>query len=482
MRTEKDFLGEMLLPADALYGVHSLRAKENFPDKSAFPLEWYQAMAIVKRACYMTAKEFYKKTKERFDTDLMNVKLIDESLLDILIESAAECEESLHSEHFIVPAISGGAGTSINMNMNEILTNLSLQKLGHKPGDYSFIDPIEHANIFQSTNDIVPTALRIAIMKLLNNLEESVNHSRVSIENIEKKYRDRLRMGYTQMQEAVPTTFGRLFSSYSDALSRDWWRISKCHERIKVVNLGGSAIGTSITLPRYFVTEVVRTLQQITGLPVTHGENLVDATNNLDPFVEVHGMLKAHAVNLEKMVNDLRLLSSDIFCVPEIEIPQKQAGSSIMPGKVNPVIPEFVISSVHRVYSNDSLITSLCAQGCLELNAYLPVIGSAFLESINLLIACNQTINSNLLKDLTINAETAESKVFKSPAITTALIPYIGYNKATEVAKYMKQNKKDIYKVNEDLKFIQESKLREILKPENLVRGGFSVKDLLEEC
>jgi aspartate ammonia-lyase len=164
--------------------------------------------------------------------------------------------------------------------------------------------------------------------------------------------------------------------------------------------------------------------------------------------------------------------------VPEIEIPQKQAGSSIMPGKVNPVIPEFVISSVHRVYSNDSLITSLCAQGCLELNAYLPIIGSAFLESINLLIACNKTLNLNLLKDLTVNAESAETRVFKSPTITTALIPYIGYNKATEVAKYMKQNKLDIYKVNEDLKFIEESKLREILKPENLIRGGFSVKDL----
>jgi len=480
MRTEKDFLGEKILPADVLYGIHSLRAKENFPNKSLFPIEWYQAMAVVKKACYLTAKDFYKKTRERYETDLLNLKLMDGAVLDLLIESASECEESLHFENFIIPAISGGAGTSINMNMNEILTNLSLIKLGHKPGDYTFIDPIEHANIFQSTNDTVPTALRIAIMKLLNMLEDSINITRASIENIEKTYRDTLRISYTQMQEAVPTTFGRLFSSYSDALSRDWWRISKCHERIKIVNLGGSAIGTSITVPRYFVTEVARTLQQITGLPVTHGENLVDATCNLDSFVEVHGMLKAHAVNLEKMVNDLRLLSSDVFYNKEIEIPQKQAGSSIMPGKINPVIPEFVISSVHRVYSNDSLITSLCAQGCLELNAYLPVIGHAFLESLNLLIACNQTLNSNLLKDLIINEDTAESKVFKSPSITTALIPYIGYNKATEITKYMKQNKKDIFKANEDLKFIEESKLKEILKPENLIRGGFSVKDLMD--
>ncbi len=193
------------------------------------------------------------------------------------------------------------------------------------------------------------------------------------MEKLEKKYRNTLRIAYTQMQEAVPSTYGRLFSSYSDALSRDWWRVSKCLERIKVVNLGGSAIGTSIAVPKYFVAEVVSRLQQITGLPVTRGENLSDATSNLDPFVEVHGILKAHAVTLEKMANDLRLLASDIHGGHSLSIPKKQTGSSIMPGKVNPVIPEYVISCAHRVYSNDQLIAGLSAQGCLELNAYLPL-------------------------------------------------------------------------------------------------------------
>ena len=200
------------------------------------------------------------------------------------------------------------------------------------------------------------------------------------------------------MQEAVPSTFGRLFSSYSDALSRDWWRVSKCLERIKVVNLGGSAIGTSVAVPKYFVSEVVARLQQLSGLPVTRGENLSDATSNLDPFVEVHGILKAHAVNLEKMVSDLRLLASDVYGTHSLTIPKKQVGSSIMPGKVNPVIPEYVISCAHRVYSNDQLIAGLSAQGCLELNAYLPVIGHAMLESLKLLISADNTAAAHLLQ------------------------------------------------------------------------------------
>ncbi len=269
------------------------------------------------------------------------------------------------------------------------IANRALQMTGHKPGDYDLIDPIEDANIFQSTNDVVPTALRVAAMQLLLELENAINELRKAMEELEKRYRNTLRIAYTQMQEAVPSTYGRLFSSYSDALSRDWWRVSKCLERIKVVNLGGSAIGTSIAVPRYFVAEVVPRLQQLTGLPVTRGENLSDATSNLDPFVEVHGILKAHAVTMEKMVSDLRLLASDIHGEHSLTIPKKQTGSSIMPGKVNPVIPEYVISCSHRVYSNDQLIAGLSAQGCLELNAYLPVIGHALLDSLKLLISAD---------------------------------------------------------------------------------------------
>lgn len=480
MRTEKDFLGEKKIPTDALYGIHSLRAKENFPDTGAFNVEWYKAMMTVKRACYVTSKEFFSKAAEKYDLSSTSIKYIDSSILDALIDSALRCEEGEYYDQFIVPAISGGAGTSINMNVNEILANLSLKKLGKKPGSYTIIDPIEHANIFQSTNDVVPTSLRIAIMRLLNHLEESINLLRSRIEEKEKKYRNVLRIGYTQMQEAVPTTFGKLFSTYNDALSRDWWRISKCYERIKVVNLGGSAIGTSITVPWFFVTEVVRVLQQLTGLPVTRGDNLSDVTSNLDPLAEVHGILKAHAVNLEKIANDLRLMSSDIHSADTIAIPQMQVGSSIMPGKINPVISEFVISSCHQVYSNDTLITQLAAQGCLELNAYLPVIGHSLLSSIRLLIACNDTLGNKTIKDLKINESQSEQLFLNSPSIVTVLLPYIGYNEASELAKYMKEKETDIFSANKEMKLLDQEKLSEILRPENILKGGYRLKNILD--
>jgi aspartate ammonia-lyase len=480
MRREKDFIGEMELDDNALYGIQSIRARDNFPDKTPFPIEWYKAMALTKRSCYLAAGEFFSEASQKYDLNKMHIRTVRNDCLDALVESAVECEEGNHFEHFIVPAVSGGAGTSINMNMNEILANRALQRLGFKPGEYSVIDPIEDANIFQSTNDVVPTALRIAAMQLLLTLEKSINDLRAASENLEKKYRDILRIAYTQMQEAVPSTFGRLFSSYSDALSRDWWRVSKCLERIKVVNLGGTAIGTSIAVPKYFVTEVVAKLQQLSGLPVTRGENLSEATSNLDPFVEVHGILKAHAVNLEKMVSDLRLLASDMHGVHSLSIPRKQVGSSIMPGKVNPVIPEYVISCAHRVYSNDQLIAQLSAQGCLELNAYLPVIGYAMLESLKLLISADDTAAINLLHGLEIESGISEAKVLSSPAIATVLLPFIGYKKAAEMAACMKESGLSVIEANAKLGYLKEERLKEILKPGNLVQGGYSLKDLEE--
>lgn len=480
MRREKDFIGEAELDDNVLYGIQSVRARDNFPDKTPFHVEWYKAMALTKRACYLAASDFFSKAAQKYDLGKMNIRTVQNEGLDALVESAVECEEGKHFEYFIVPAVSGGAGTSINMNMNEILANRALQKLGFKPGEYSIIDPIEDANIFQSTNDVVPTALRVASMQLLLTLEKSINGLRAESESLEKKYRDTLRIAYTQMQEAVPSTFGRLFSSYSDALSRDWWRVSKCLERIKVVNLGGTAVGTSIAVPKYFVTEVVARLQQLSGLPLTRGENLSEATSNLDPFVEVHGILKAHAVNLEKMVSDLRLLSSDVHGGHSLSIPNKQVGSSIMPGKINPVIPEYVISCAHRVYSNDQLIAQLAAQGCLELNAYLPIIGHAMLESLKLLISADNTAAKNLLTDLKIDTGIAEARVLASPSITTALLPFIGYNKAAEMAACMRNSDITIFEANKKLGFIKEEKLREILKPENLVQGGYRLQDLDE--
>jgi aspartate ammonia-lyase len=480
MRREKDFIGEKELDENALYGIHSVRARENFPDEGRFSEEWYRAMAVTKRACYLAAASFFEEAAQQYNLKSMNIRVVTAEKLDALSAAADECTAGKHFEHFIVPAISGGAGTSINMNMNEIITNRALQILGRKPGEYDLIDPIEDANIFQSTNDVVPTALRVAAMKLLTELEVSVNELRKRAEELEKRYRSVLRIGYTQMQEAVPTTYGRLFSSYSDALSRDWWRVSKCLERIKVVNLGGSAVGTSITVPRFFVAEVVTRLQQLTGLPVTRGENLSDATSNLDPLVEVHGIIKTHAVTMEKMAGDLRMLASDLHGRRALSIPARQAGSSVMPGKVNPVIPEFVISCSHRVYSNDQLVSSLSAQGCLELNAYLPLIGHTLLESIKTLIAADHSMAENMLSGLEIEAGEAEKQVMSSPAVTTALLPFIGYKKAATLAGMMKEERLTIFEANEKLGYVNPDKLTEILKPENLVQGGYRLKDIEE--
>ena len=479
MRTEKDIIGEKLIPKDALYGIHSIRARENFPYKSDFSIDWYKAIGITKLAIFNTYKKFKQAANNKYPEKKTLLNFISDDLLQKLTESASEIAGGRYFEYFIVPAILGGAGTSINMNVNEILANASLLKLNKRPGQYNIIDPVEHANVFQSTNDVIPTSLKVAVLELLTQLETSINNLRSKTEFLEKEHRNTLRIAYTQMQEAVPSSYGKLFSSYNDALSRDWWRVSKCFERIKSVNLGGTAIGTGITAPRFYIMEVVQELQNLTGLPVTRAENLEDNTSNHDSLVEIHATLKAHAVNLEKIVNDIRLLSSDLIGNKEIQIPRKQTGSSIMPSKVNPVITEYVISVAHTVYSNDQLISGLAAQGVLDLNAYLPVIGNALIESINLLIAANETLCENLFEGLKINKETALEKLFHSPAITTALIPYIGYNKSAKLADEMNKKGIDIFQSNIKLKLIEQEKLQHVLSLDSLLRTGFTIDDLL---
>jgi aspartate ammonia-lyase len=476
-RIEKDSLGEIKIPVEALYGIHAVRAKENFPDNHPFPVEWYKAVGLTKLACYRTYKRFKEAAINKLGNNL-TIKIIDNNILESLMAAAEEVADAKHFDQFIVPAIQGGAGTSINMNINEIIANVALLKTGNKCGEYNLIDPTEHANIYQSTNDVIPTALTVAVMKLLRELEESINSLRQKVEEYEKTNREKLRPGYTQMQEAVPSSFGLLFSAYNEALSRDWWRVSKCFERIKQVNLGGGAIGTGISIPRFFIIEVVPELRTLTGLQLSHSENLADATSNMDKWVEIHATLKAHAVNLEKMASDIRLLASDIASPKTITIPEKQVGSSIMPGKINPVIPEFAITVSHKVYSNDVLISSLSGQGALELNAYLPVIGATIIESLNLLISSNKTLLNNLFTGLVISESAGYLSLIHSPSITTALTPHIGYHKAAELAALMKEKKIDIFKANSHLKAIDENRLKTILEPGNLLKLGFSLDEI----
>ena len=476
-RTETDALGQKEIPADALYGIHSVRARENFPDTTPFPVEWYRATGIVKLACYNTYRSF-RNAASAYPEKLANLHIIKDKSLDALSICATEIGEGKYFDNFIVPAVQGGAGTSINMNINEIITNAALLKTGNKCGEYKLIDPVEDANIYQSTNDVIPSSLTVAVMQLLATLEGKINLLRQQAEAVEGSARDKLRPGFTQMQEAVPSSFGILFSTYNNALSRDWWRVSKCTERIKHINLGGGAAGTGLAIPRYFIMEVTSELRRLTGLPLAHAENMADATSNLDKWVEIHAILKAHAVNLEKITSDLRLLASDIAVRKSLTIPSKQVGSSIMPGKINPVIPEFVISAAHRVYSNDLLIASLSGLGTLDLNAYLPSAGCALIESLKLLIACNDTILINLINGLEINETAGYESVIYSPSVTTALVPHIGYNKASELAILMKKNKCSIFEANSSLGLISEEMLRAILTPGNLLKQGFSLDEL----
>ncbi len=481
MRTESDFIGQREISKDALWGIHSLRAKENFPDQTLFHKEWFMAIGIVKQACYQTYKSFLKAIQEKFPNKQFPFQLIEANLIDELEIVAIEINSGKYFDHFIVPAIQGGAGTSINMNINEIISNRTLQKLGKSAGSYQEIDPFEHANVFQSTNDVIPTSLKVAAIRLLQELEESINSLRMEVEKTESKHRNVLRQGYTQMQAAVPSSYDKLFSTYNNALSRDWWRVSKCFERIKEVNLGGGAIGTGLSIPRFFIMEIVPNLQKLTGLPITRSENLSDATANQDSFVEVHATLKAHAVNLEKMVSDLRLLGSDLFVNREVYLPQKQVGSSIMPGKINPVIPEFVISVAHKVYANDVMISNLSGQGCLELNAYLPSIGHALLDSIKLLIAANKSLAENLFHKLEIKPRPIEEGILKNPSVATVLSPYIGYHQAAKLAEEMKTNQLSIRDANAKLNLVTEELLNKLIHPEELLKMGFRIGETLNK-
>ncbi len=478
MREESDFIGKQSLPDDALYGIHAWRSRQNFPGNILFHEEWYCAMGKVKLAAYQTILALHGAVKKEIKDVSLPAGMEEISVFERLCEAAAEVSAGKHFEQFIVPALQGGAGTSINMNVNEIISNVALQKMGLPPGSYHAVDPLRHANLFQSTNDVVPTALKLAIMQLLADLENGVNSLRSSFEKKEGTYRNDLRLAYTQMQEAVPSSFGMLFGAWSEALARDWWRVSKCFERIKMVNLGGGATGSALAIPRFYVMEVLGQLQKLTDMPLTRSENLSDATQNLDPFVEVHATLKAYAVNLEKIAGDLRLLSSDINKIRQISIPARQLGSSMMPGKLNPVIAEYVIGAAHKVYSNDMLITSLCGQGSLDLNPYIPIIGHAMLESIKLLIASGKSLKENLVDGITVEVSATMKQTMHSPSVTTALIPYAGYETAAEVAAYMKENGCDIFAANAKLKVLSQDKIVEVMKPENLIRLGYSFRDL----
>lgn len=420
-REEKDFLGSKKIPQDALWGVHSVRSLENFP-LSSYKIHPYfiKAFGYVKQACALTAKD---------------LGAFDGARADAIIQACCDMVEGKLDDGIIVDPLQGGAGTSLNMNVNEVIANRALEILGEEKGRYDIIDPIEDVNRYQSTNDTYPTALKIASILLLRDLEKTTTALQESFENKEKEFAGIVKVARTQLMDAVLVTLGKEFSAYAEAVARDRWRIYKCEERLRVVNIGGTAIGTGLSAPKKFIFGVIEKLRDLTGIGLARAENLVENTQNWDVFVEVSGILKAHATNLIKISNDLRLLNSGPKAgFAEITLPARQAGSSIMPGKVNPVIPEAAAQVGIKVLGNDVIINQCVSMGQLELNQFAPMIAFSFLESLELLINADKMLVENCITEIKANPENIQKLVNNSTATLTALLPKLGYKKVSEIA------------------------------------------------
>lgn len=422
MRKEHDILGSIEISKDSYIGIHTLRALENFAVSDyKIDEDFIKAYGLVKLACTKTIKNIGKGEKET----------------DFIIQACEEMAEGKLNQYIIVDALQGGAGTSLNMNVNEVLANRALELSGNTKGDYDLISPLNDVNKYQSTNDTFPTALKIAAIYKLRKLEQSVIKLQEALQNKEKEFASIVKIGRTQLTEAVLTTLGKEFSAYSEAISRDRWRIYKCEERLRVVNIGGTAIGTGLGAPKKFIFQVIEELRDLANIGLARAENLVENTQNTDVFSEVSGILKAHATNLIKISNDLRLMAS----YKEIFLPPVQAGSSIMPGKVNPVIPELAAQIGIKVLGNDVIISQACSLGQLELNHNMPLIAFTLLESLSLLINTNTIFAEKCINKIKPNKKQLKEELYSSTAILTALLPKIGYEKLSEISEEIKDTK-----------------------------------------
>lgn len=458
-REEKDLLGTLDLPGNALHGIHTARAVVNFPlaGRAVHPA-LVHAYGAVKLACAQTNHELGRWDDETFSA----------------IEQA--CREMMSGaldDHVLADALQGGAGTSTNMNVNEVLTNRALQKVGQAPGAYGVLSPIDDLNLHQSTNDTFPTALRLAAVWKLRELERAVVGLVEAFQAKEKEFADVVKVGRTEFQDAVLTTLGREMGAYAEAFGRDRWRVYKCEERLRIVNLGGTAIGTGLGAPRRFIFKAVEHLRRITGIGLARAENLVEATQNTDVFVEVSGILKALASSLVKVSNDLRLMSSGPDSgFGEIRLPARQAGSSIMPGKVNPVIPEAVVQAALRVMGNDLAITQACSLGSLELNAFYPLIADALLESLDLLIRACGLLCSHCVEGIQAREDRCRRHIDGATATLTALLERVGYEDLQQVAAEAAETGRSIPDVLASRALLPSREFEELVSAERVMRLG----------
>jgi aspartate ammonia-lyase len=458
-RVEHDLLGERSVPASAYYGVHTLRAVENFPI-TGMPISIYPDL-IVAMACV-------KQAAAEANRDL---RLLEEKKAAVIIAACEEIRRGLLHEQFVVDVIQGGAGTSTNMNANEVIANRALEMLGAERGAYRALHPLEDVNKSQSTNDVYPTAIRVALHFALGRLREAMAELRTAFAAKAEEFIDVLKMGRTQLQDAVPMTLGQEFSTYAVMIGEDEQRLAEAGLLIHEVNLGGTAIGTGINAHPDYPQLACKHLARITGIPLVLAVNLVEATQDAGAFVQLSGVLKRTAVKLSKMCNDLRLLSSGPRAgFGEINLPSMQAGSSIMPGKVNPVIPEVVNQIAFEVIGNDVTVSLAAEGGQLQLNAFEPIIAHSLFESLTHLRAGCRVLARKCVVGITANREHLRRTVEHSIGLVTALSPHIGYERSTIIAGQALESGRGVAELVLEQGLLTKDQLETILRPENLTK------------
>ncbi|WP_349945842.1 aspartate ammonia-lyase [Lacrimispora sp. BS-2] len=465
-RIEKDSIGVKGVPGNVYYGVQSLRAAENFhiTGLNIHP-EIINSLAYIKKAAAITNLE---------------INLLDKKTAEAIVQACDEILAGKFHKDFIVDPIQGGAGTSLNMNANEVIANRAIELLGGQKGDYSIVNPNDHVNCGQSTNDVIPSAGKMTSLRLLKNLKKELLRLNKAFCEKAVEFDHVLKMGRTQMQDAVPIRLGQEFTAYSTAIMRDIRRMDKAMEEMCTLNMGGTAIGTGINADVSYLKRIVPNLAKVSNMELVQASDLIDATQNLDSFVAVSGAVKACAVTLSKIANDLRLMSSGPRTgFQEINLPAKQNGSSIMPGKVNPVIPEVVNQVAFNIIGNDVTITMAAEAGQLELNAFEPIIFYCMFQSIDTLAYAVQTFVDNCVSGITANETRCRYLVENSVGIITAICPHVGYQKAADIAKKAMNSGKSVRTLILQEKLISEEELDLILDPVHMTEPGISGKNLL---
>ena len=458
-RLEKDHIGAMKIPENKYYGINTGRAQENFNLGSKnVNLKLIYEIALIKKAAARVN---------------LGLKQLTEDKANSIIQASEEVIAGKFDHEFIVSAFQGGAGTSTNMNVNEVITNRAIEILGGTKGDYEVVHPLNDVNRSQSTNDVYPTALRIAAIHLLRKLSYSLAELQEALQGKENEFSDVIKLGRTELMDALPMMLGQEFGAYAKAIERDRWRVYKVEERLRQINLGGTAIGTGVNASHKYIFMITDAIQELTGLGLARSDYPMDITQNNDVFVEVSGLLKACSTNLLKISNDLRLLASGPRGgFGEIELPQVQAGSTIMPGKVNPVIPEMIGQVAMRVMANDYAITMAASSGQLELNAFMPLIAECLLESLELLNNGVRIFREKCIEGIKPNKERCQETLEKSAVLATALVHYIGYDQAAHLAIKALSGDKTIREVLREENTFSDARIAEILNPFEVTKPG----------